>query len=190
MTRLFDIARGVAPLLDGRFRYNRLEEEKANYDWGNRAVLSDDTKTGRQIIFKNCWRKSGRIEITGLMPRGYGRTAITVAQTRDIPAIAGDINRRFLPPYLEEWNTRQAEINDRAAKLEAYGHQVDLLRRICPEFRKSQHGELTGYDEFYFQNGQVRLSSDSNSQLRLSLPFDDLVRVLMYLNQPRRDEIT
>ncbi len=47
MDRLFEVAKGIAPLLDGRFRYNRLVEEMTKFDWGNRAILNDDAQHGR-----------------------------------------------------------------------------------------------------------------------------------------------
>lgn len=190
MTRLFDVAIGVAPLLDGRFRYNCLEEEKTTYDWGNRAVLNDDTETGRQILLTNCSRKPERIVVSGRLINGYGRTSITVANSRDIPSIAGDINRRFLPDYLKEWEKRQDEQAERTAKMEAYKHRVDLIRHIVPDFWSRNGRALTGSDEFYFKGGRVRLScSEYDEELRLSLPYDDLVRVLVYLSEIKKPEI-
>ena len=181
MTRLFEIAQGVAPLLDGKWRYNRLAEENEKSHWQNRAVLNDDTQAGRQIVFSSCWNRKGRIEISGPLPSGrYSKTRITVGETRNIPAIAADIERRFLPGYLKEWTEAEADQQARAETMELYRHQVDILRRVLPDFRQAHGHQLTGYDEFYFTGGKVRLGG-SSADLNLRLPFDDLVRVLMFL---------
>ena len=183
MSRLHDIAQGAAPLLDGQWRYNRLPAESTQTHWGNRATLFDATRPGRQIVFCAIWNRPERIEIYGSLPERYSsKTRITVGQGRDIPAIAADIGRRFLPDYLREWDEAEAAKRQRAETMALYSHQVDLIRRIAPDFRQAYTQELTGCDEFYFKGGKVRLSSGGyDAHLELSLSFDELVRVLMFL---------
>ncbi len=53
MSRLHDIAQGVAPLLEGQWRYNRLAAESEKTHWQDRATLNDDTKPGRRIVFSS-----------------------------------------------------------------------------------------------------------------------------------------
>jgi hypothetical protein len=184
MTRLFEVAQGVAPLLKGQWRYNQLAAQCSEHRAGNRAVLNDDTKPRRQIIFRPAWHTPGRIELYGLLPTDYpSNTKITVAETRSVPAIASDINRRLLPGFLAEWTEAEARCQKREAEMELYRHQVDLLRRFVPEFAQyPNRGRLTGSDEFYFRDGRLQLfSSGFKASLRLSLPFDEMVRVLMAL---------
>ena len=182
MSRLHDIAQGVAPLLDGQWRYNRLAAENEKTHWQNRATLNDDTRTGRQIVFCSIWNRPERINIYGSLPERYSKTRITVGQGRDTPAIAADIERRFLPGYLTEWDEAEADKRRRAETMALYSHQVDLIRRIAPDFRQAYTQQLTGCDEFYFKGGKVRLSSSGyDAHLELSLPFDKLVRVLIFL---------
>ena len=182
MTRLHDIARDVAPLLEGQWRYNRLAAESAKTPWGNRATLNDDTKPGRQIVFSSIWNRPERIEIYGTLPERYSKTRITVGQGRDTPAIAADIERRFLPGYLNEWDEAEACKRQRAKTMVLYMHQVDMIRTIAPDFRQAYTQELTGCDEFYFKGGKLRLSSSGyDAHLELSLSFDELVRVLILL---------
>ena len=65
--------------------------------------------------------------------------------------------------------------------MERYRHQVDLLTKFVPEFSLRFHRELSGADEFFFRDGSVQLYSSYKANLRLSLSFPDLVRVLMTL---------
>lgn len=182
MSRLFEIAQGIAPLLDGSWRYNRLEEARHGSDWMHRAVLHDPACPNRQIIVSGIWNKPDRLCFRGRIPHGHIRTRITVAKRRDIPSIAADVNRRFLPGFADEAEAAKACHDHRQAELEAYRHQVDILRRFLPGFRHSHSQTLTGSDEFYFQGGSVRMySSGYEAELTLSLPFDDLVRVLMFI---------
>ena len=183
MSRLHDIAQGVASFFDGQWHYNRLAAESAKTHWGNRATLNDDTRAGRQIVFCAIWNRPERIEIYGSLPERYSsKTRITVGQGRDIPAIAADIGRRFLPGYLKEWDEAEADKRRRAETMALYSHQVDLIRTIAPDFRQAYAQELTGCDEFYFKGGKVRLSSSGyDARLELNLSFDELVRVLIFL---------
>ena len=135
MTRLFAVVHGVAPLLNGQWRDNQLAAQCSEHRSGNRAVLSDDTQPGRQIVLRPAWQTPRRIELYGLLPSDYPRKIrITVAQMRLVPAIAGDINRRLLPGFLSEWTEAKARRQQREAEIELYRHQVDLLRRFVPEF--------------------------------------------------------
>ena len=115
MSRLHDIAAGVAPLLEGQWRYNRLVEESEKTHHRHRATLNDDTLPRRQILFSSIWNRPERIEISGRLPARTGKTRITVGQGRNIPAIAADIERRFLPGYLTEWIQAEACQRQRAA---------------------------------------------------------------------------
>ena len=180
MSRLFEIAQGIAPLLDGSWRYNRLEEERHGSEWMDKAVLHDAVCPDRQITVSGIWNKPDRICFRGRVPHGHIRTSITVAKRRDIPSIAEDVNRRFLPGFADEAEAAKACHDHRQAEMENYRHQVDILRRFLPGFRHPHSQTLTGSDEFYFQGGGVRMSAYSyGTDVKLSLPFDDLVRVLI-----------
>lgn len=187
MTRLFEIAKGVAPLLEGRWRYNHLAEQDQKNHWADRATLNDDTERSRYIVFSSIWNRPDRIEIYGHLPERSSKTRITVGQGRDIPSIAADIERRFLPEYLIEWTNAETCQCQRAETMALYQHQVDLITKIAPEFRQAYRQQLTGCDEFYFKGGKVRLSSSGyDAHVELSLPFADLVRVLMFLQTPKK----
>lgn len=181
MTPLFTLAEEVAPLLTGQWRYNRLAEKRSNIRHANEAVLNDDTQPGRQLVLRPSWETPGRIRVAGVLPQGLSKTRITVSEQRTSPAIAGDINRRLLPAFLAEWQAAITRRQAREAELELYGYQVELLRQFVPEFHQLYRRDLTGADEFYFQDGALRLYSGYNATVRLSLPFTDLVRVLMAL---------
>jgi hypothetical protein len=66
-------------------------------------------------------------------------------------------------------------------ELEFYRHQVDLLRRFVPEFEQRYSRLPSGTNKFYFRDGSVPLYSSYKANLRLSLSFADVVRVLMAL---------
>jgi hypothetical protein len=181
MDRLFALASEVAPLLTGQWRYNRLAETRSDIRHANEAVLNDDTQPGRQIMFRPCWEAPGRIQIRGSLPQSLSREKITVSEQRLARAVAGDINRRLLPGFLQEWRETETRRRQREAELELYRHQVELLRKFVPEFHQLYNRSLTGADEFHFRDGTVQLYSSYKATLRLSLPFADLVRVLMAL---------
>lgn len=187
MERLFTLAQSVAPLLTGEWRYNRLAEERRDYAHGNRAVISDDTKPGRRIVLRPCWRVAHRIEVYGELPSDRSsQTKITVSPKRSARAVASDINRRLLPDFLKEWEQAEAYHEKRTAELERYRHQVDLLKRFVPDFRLLHGGQdLRGDDEFSVPHGTLRMyAGDYQATLKLSLPFEDLVKVLMLLYGP------
>src|SRR5712691_11937503 len=181
MDRLFALTEAVAPLLTGQWRYNRLAETRSDIRHANEAVLNDDTQPGRQLVFRPCWNISGRIQIRGSLPESMSREKITISEQRPARAVAGDINRRLLPGFLKEWQEVETRRRQREAELELYRHQVELLAKFVPEFHQLYNRSLTGADEFHFKDGSVYLYSSYKATLRLSLPFADLVRVLMAL---------
>jgi hypothetical protein len=179
--RLFELTQGVAPLLPGQWRYNHLAEKRSDVRHANEAILNDDIQPGRQLVFRPCWDSPGRIRIAGSLPQGLSKTHITVSEERTPAAVAGDITRRLLPDYLAEWKDTETRRRERESEMELYRHQVDLLRRFVPEFHQLYNRTLSGADEFHFQDGSVQLYSNYKASLQLSLPFEDLVRVLMAL---------
>ncbi len=115
MDRLFALAEEVAPLLTGQWRYNRLAETRSDIRHANEAVLNDDTQPGRQLVLRPCWEAPGRIQIRGSLPQSMSREKITVSEQRPARAVAGDINRRLLPGFLQEW--RETETRRQARDL-------------------------------------------------------------------------
>jgi hypothetical protein len=181
MERLFALAEEVPPLLTGQWRSNRLAEQRSDIRHANQAVVNDDTQPGRQLVFRPCWDIPGRVQIRGSLRESLSRVKITVSEQRPARAVAGEINRRLLPGFLQEWQEAETRCRQREAELELYRHQVELLRRFVPEFSLRYNRELSGADEFTFRDGSVQLYSNYKASLRLSLPFADLVRVLMAL---------
>lgn len=191
MDRLFAVAQGVAPLLTGQWRYNQRAAVQSAVRQGNRAVLNDDTQPGRHIVLRPAWQRPGRIEVFGMLPTDYpSQTRITVAETRPIAALAGEINRRLLPRFLTEWTAAEERRQQQAAAMDLYRHQVELLQTFVPAFGPSPNRDrLTGADTFSFRDGRVQLfSSGVKASLRLSLAFDDVVRVLMTLYGERNQK--
>jgi len=140
--------------------------------------------------FGQGWRI--RSEHVGKVFEEGGRPDILIEKSDGWPVVLeaevgnhrqAEIERRFLPGYLTEWIQAEADKRQQAETMALYRHQVDLIRRMAPEFRQAYRQALTGCDEFYFQGGKVRLSSSgTNAHLELSLSFDELVRVLMFLH--------
>ena len=183
MSRIEEIARGVAPLLDGSFRFNeRAVATNANY-WDGRHVINDDEQTGRQLYFSRERLKTDRVAVWGMLPnRRSCSVRITVSETRTVPAIAEDINRRFLPYFVKEWRTVFEQERARTDQLDMYRHQVNLIKGIVPNLHIPSHSRLEGNDEMYFQNGRLRMyARGHDSELSIRLPFDDLVRLFKFL---------
>ena len=188
MADLFELTTEIAPLLKGKWRYNQLAEENER-GYIRRALINDDTQPGRQVVLRPYAPQAGRIQIYGLVPNRSSQTKITVSEKRTARAIAGDINRRLLPGYLSEWEAAQQFHQKREAELDIYRHQVNLLRFVPGMDRQRGSNTLTGADEFWFEGGSMCLYSGGHkAHVRLSLSFDDLVRVMMVLYGERAQE--
>jgi hypothetical protein len=107
MERLFALAEEIAPLLTGQWRSNRLAEQRSDIRHANQAVVNDDTQPGRQLVFQPCPDKPGRIHMRGSLRESLSRVKIILSEQLPARAVAGDINRRLLPGFRQEW--REAE---------------------------------------------------------------------------------
>lgn len=182
MHRLHEIAVECIPFLNGKWRY--LENE-AWTEYRQRAVLQDDTAHGRRIILSDYYGGEGRLEVMGVFPDRWSETPrITVAMSRSIPAISADINRRFLPVYLKEWEKAKALYDEGKERQEDLRIRVNLLKHIVPSMRPSWHSHKEVATDYYLSKGKLRLSPyDDNVHLEIKLSFDQLVRVLHLLKE-------
>ncbi len=171
MERLFALAEEIAPLLTGQWRSNRLAEQRPDIRHANQAVVNDDTQPGRQLVFQPCPDKPGRIHMRGSLRESLSRVNIILSEQLPARAVAGDINRRLLPGFRQEWREAETCRQAQEAKLELDRHQVALLRWFVLEFSLRSNRELSGADEFCFRDGSVQLSSSHKASLRLSLRF-------------------
>ncbi|MEM9422372.1 MAG: hypothetical protein AAF986_07705 [Pseudomonadota bacterium] len=173
--RIEEIAKGVARLLDGQWIYNHL----ADKNWCTRAELFDQKNRNRVMTFSTIWNKPDRVCIRAFVKETGVSDEITVSQDRTIPAIAGDINRRLLPPFIEKAVQAESDMEQQAVENAAEQLKVDLLKRFLPNFRAAQGGRSYQY---YFDGGAVELwRYNGKARVELDLDFDNLVRVLHFV---------
>lgn len=182
MIRLHQIAMECAPLLKGQWRY--LKNEESN-QYRIKAVLQDDTERGRQIIFSDYYLGEGRIKISGSYPDRYvNHFKITCSESRPIPALSADINRRFLPKYLTAYEAAKNRYQIHQDKQEKLQIQVDLVKQIMPSMSPYQNYRDDLATDYYFQNGKLRFNSYKNDvSLEINLSFEKLIQVLYILKQ-------
>jgi hypothetical protein len=180
----FRIATEAAPFINGAWRFNNTFTSQCHRQ--GCAVLSDDRQPGRAIEFFASWSAKDRITIKGTLPSlgAHDRytNQITVAPHRSGKAVAGDINRRLLPDYLDAWTKRQAEIAADRARVDLHKIKLDMIKSYCPELRARYGGKLEDTHDLRTRFGELRLWYQSQrADLTLALSFDDLIRVLHFL---------
>jgi len=104
----------------------------------DRQVLQDEA--GRQFIVSALWNNKSRLEVLPewptskycgqQWPRDNERIFITVAENRPAEAIATDIQRRFLPQFIEVWDKYKAIGDERDAYAEATTKLFNELRQL------------------------------------------------------------
>lgn len=193
--QLFEIAREAAPRIDGAWRFNRIRSQ-AIQAWSPTAVITDDTESGREIRIRRSWRNQHRLALWGVLAslgaHPYSSKQITVNPQRGGWAIAGDINRRLLPSYLDDWEQRKGDLAKAQAKREEFLHKLHLIRTFCPDLR-AVNGDDARSDRFYWRGpaqatGSLRLYPGYDRVgIEISLRFADALRVLALLNNDGRE---
>lgn len=192
--RPVDHAPIVARLLPGNWALNRIKTDEAADAWHECAYIHDKTKPARQISLMKDWHKRDRLRIVGELPRwptsaysGISKARIGVSARRPAHEIAREIERRFLPGYLKEWDQAEQYRRERQAEYEAYRLRVEIVRQIFPELRTRTHFRMTEYPKFYIgQWAEVELNHYSGgTSLSLDLSFGELLQVLHLLKANR-----
>ena len=165
------LAEQIAPFLKG-WRYNRVLTDQLSEHWQSPCILSNGN---RRFRIGTSWRDKGRVSVSG----EHSRHTITVSPNRAPRAIAGDIERRFLPVYLKDVTEYEKSVQSMADKAEVVRQQTELLRKVCPNLRVG-HGHSS---EMHFDGGSYRFgySPDSYSITFNQLTFDESLRLAYFV---------
>tara|TARA_R110002072_G_scaffold54002_1_gene141969 strand:- start:25 stop:606 length:582 start_codon:yes stop_codon:yes gene_type:complete len=181
MNRPCEIAPTIARLLPGNWRFHQIESQRAS-EHRPGAVIQNDDRTALRIFLNQCWRDDKRLTISGPVPGQHTRypqeRRITVAASRSAEAIAGDINRRFLPGYLKACEAGEKFAEGRNAVERDKELKFSLLKRYLPEMRENRSSRLSHRCRF----GQIDLSYDRERvHIDGQLPFDLFIAFLASL---------
>lgn len=188
--RIHEIAQEAAPLLTGAWRFNRVRSQAVDkrYVWTSVAIISDDSTPGRAIRLRRCWRNRNRFsisgEIRGSAGSGESTKRITVDASRESRLIAGDINRRLIPAYLEEWKELEEQESRRRAVQEKLTHRLNLVKRFCPDLRPNPYSRGTRF--FWNHQGhtsELEMYSGDDVRLGLRISFDEALRIIAQLKE-------
>lgn len=196
---LFAIASKVAPLIrGGRFRFNRVLSEAAGKSYEGeayQAILTNDLNAHERLYIRADWHAKGRLGISGMVPdayrtgewTSYRASRITVAADRHPAGIAGDIMRRLLPEYRKELAQRLADENTRKVAAEILEQKIHLLQSVSLDFSRLEYER----DKYTFRtragSGAASQYYDGSWKVHLNVSFDDLVRLLVWLNGNTRE---
>ena len=185
---LIELATAAAPYLDGQWRFNRLQTNERSSGWLKMAVITDTAQVGRSLELREDMMQSGRVAISGDLLKLTGRLyrseqKITVSPTRTGRAIAGDINRRLLPVYLNEWKERVA-LNERQSQSnDEFLQKLHLIQSFLPTLSAENGRNLVNSDRFCFRcadnvNGQITMyKAHPRIRIEVSLEFDKLLKL-------------
>lgn len=185
---LIELAQGAAPHLKGRWRYNALETTNRSRGWLKVAVITDTNQVGRAVELRESVMQSGRVSVSGDIPKLTGQIyrseqTITVSPTRTGRAISGDINRRLLPAYLEEWSSRIADNEMQLARNAEFLQKLHLIQSFLPTLKSGNGRNFVDSDSFRFRcredlHGQITMYKSYNRiRLEVTLGFDDLLKL-------------
>ncbi|GAK46639.1 peptidase S45 penicillin amidase [Tepidicaulis marinus] len=192
--RPVDHAPIVARLLPGNWALNRIKTDDAADAWHKCAYIHDKAKPARLIWLMKDWHKPDRLRIAGYLPAWptaafsrVSRASIGVSARRPSEQIAREIERRFLPCYLEEWDQAEKYRHERQAEFEAFRLRVEMVRQLFPELRQQTHVPMTDYPRFYIgRMAELELSHYSaGTRIKLELSFGELLQVLHLLKANR-----
>lgn len=155
---LASIAAGVAKLLG--WEHRSAEEEHR----GETLARGD----GPSFRLHRQWGDKARLAVSGDWPkaedgtrfsarrRDYGGThqEITVAASRTAESIAADIERRFLPGYLEEWGHQEKQRDEHEENRRYVEDLADSLARIIGTNGRRQYQHDTRGNRSHFSRGE------------------------------------
>lgn len=176
--RLSDIVAEVAKYMPGwkqQFYGDRLRY------LDGRVLKRDD---GAEIIFHVYWNKKDRVNIHGSYPksddghtfpytRSEERPGISVSITKAPEKIAKDIERRFLPPYLELYEAGLEALQGHNNRLKKRQQMYARLQRVFPALELYGHGnEYDKYLHVYNYreiSGDVKVYSEEHETVEIHL---------------------
>ncbi len=164
---LVETARRIAEHLPG---WVVVAPEDCSCSWVQLRCLAD----GAEFSLGRIWNDRGRLEVHGVYPRhdgldavpyGVARPVVRVSSTREPQAVAKDLERRFLGPFLAVLEQTRARVRE----LEAYERRrraladrlIEALGGLGPSVRRSTEGDdvhvylVEGSGDFRPSDGDV-----------------------------------
>ena len=164
------LAELTAPFLKG-WRFNRVLSKGAD-SWRPIATFSNDDR--ETFLMCTHWRNESRFKIYG----EHSQHSITVAQNRAPQAIAGDIQRRFLPQYLDDVAKYRQDQANRKASQATERLQYDLMEKACGELKEHwNHQHKTRFEGGFFSFGYNETSNNIEFN---SLTFDEMLKLAFF----------
>lgn len=192
--KLQGFAHAVASWMDG-WEYRKPEGEDAHWV-AQIYLMSEDGQRARGPTIHLTQDHNGRVEVSGVYPRDNQGQAcqslnaqevrIGVSITRDPRAAARDIQRRFIPRYLDYYReTMQVrEARDRAVEerkdiarkiLEQSGHEDEVYSR-----QALKQGGVSSYFQLHLDNPRaaIRIYSEAEVSLEARMTAQQVFEVL------------
>ena len=179
-------------MLNGNWRYDSRGAVPDQRIWGiERTIFNLDCPQMRFAIttpgeyserHKACARGDFSVFDYNLISR-RPRHSIKFSPSRNVPSIAGDINRRFLATFQDEWKRAQAEEKKRKEEIELFKIQTQMLRKILPNMRRGSGYTDHTRGQFYadLHDLEFTLYGDSVRIDRLDLSLDEFVKLAFSL---------
>ncbi len=149
---------------------------------------------GAQLVLRHQRGTRGRVHVSGHYPPGFAppteeRTHITVALSRGAETIARDIQRRFLPPYLEHWADACREQASQAAALARQQAQLEELAAVL-DVPVRDYGSGPWLDWRYGTAvADIRVRSEAHLKLQF-LPYEVALAICQVLRDYRLRQAT
>lgn len=119
-------------------------------------------------------------------------SAVNISSSKPAEQIARDIERRFLPAYLEAWDKQLAQVNERNAYNERKLANIDrIAKETGAVVERRQHDKenarldwhFGNFDKGYVTNAQV--SADTMQFEVRSVPIDIGIKILNLVHRGR-----
>lgn len=189
-----ELARAVAPLLRGEWRFDNRSQEHCNYVRHRDAYIFNANKPRMRFWLgtpgEYCHRKKGAAAgdysvFDRALINSHARARIMYSPHRTAKSIAGDINRRFLPDFIKEWEQAEQQEAKGREQIEAFELIEQMLKRIVPGMRKSWERRSRTTGHYYTElNGLVFTLYQQNISIeQCNLSIDQFVRLIDFLKK-------
>jgi len=192
--RLIEIASNVAPLITGRWKHDkRPADNDYNHNRQNSTIFNVDRPEIRFSITRGfAYADRFKAQVSGDFSRlrreytGYFESSsIKFSYERNFRSIANDINNRFLPDFIKQYDTLKLRISDNIQTKEKFNIKEAMFDNLFDDTHKTHSNNSLSSGEYYCSGPDMtyQLSGEIITIKHLNLTLDQFVKLIFELKE-------
>ena len=192
--RLKEIAANVAPLIKGRWKHDkRPGDNEYNHNRQSSTIFNADNPAMKFSITRGfAYADRFKAQVSGDFAElrrqhgGYFETSsIKFSHHREFRSIAKDINNRFLPDFIKQFEDLKARVCNDQDRVEAHKIKELMLSRLFRDTHKTSGYRSYSSGEYYASGPDLtyRLHGDDITITNLTLSLEQFIQLIYKIKE-------